>query len=101
MFFHHTRGMTFSLSVPVGRDHSLETWTLEPGFRTAAQMEAIRSIVESDAFDFSSTAGATVFQGEGTLYQGAMTFLWYGKDAKLRATRISKLGRVLREVTAP
>lgn len=71
--------------------------------RGALQLQATRCHLrgyplESDAFDFSIQGGA--FQGEGTLYQGAMTFLWYDKEAKLRAARISKLGRVLYEVVA-
>jgi len=72
---------------------------LHPGFRTEAQFDKVRELVNHKDFDFCC---GQVFTPESSKsrYRGPFMFMWYDKKGKLHGIKIGARGEVLREVAA-
>lgn len=77
----------------------LESWSLVEGWRTAAQLEAVRAIVAEPAFGEMLATMSFQPEVEGRRYAGPLTLLWRvkgGGRTDLVAARITPGGRVRR-----
>ncbi len=85
--------MTQSFVVAHGNDGTQARETLCEGFRTLAQFETVRAIVQSPDFAF---ACCTAFgSGEGKKYTGPFAYTYYTKDGRLHTDRIGAKGKFL------
>ncbi len=75
---------------------AVESWSLVPGFRTQAQFDRVRSIVESP--EFHASCHSKLFEPSDLRpYSGPFTWLWYDRSGALRGMRIGATGRILAE----
>jgi hypothetical protein len=87
------------ITVPVGNNHAPERWTLHENFRTEAQFEVVRQIIQSQDFDFS--CNSNFFEPESSKpYKGPVAFTYYTKDGKLHIQKIGSKGKILVAVPA-
>lgn len=62
---------------------AVESWSLVPGFRTQAQFDRVRSIVESP--EFHASCHSKLFEpSDPRPYSGPFTWLWYDRSGALR-----------------
>lgn len=79
-------------SIPCGNQHEMVEQVFES--RTVEQFEAVRSIVQRDDFDFSSSPSWNIFSADIGKYKGSFAFLWYDKQDNLNLSWITPKGKI-------